>query len=154
MRAGRVVLIVVGALVALIGFGFTAGGVTLVWANATQRDASGYYNTSTDRLTTPTYALTASVDFGTHASQGDLWVPVHPAGTVRCKPARPTASSHASLALSSIAIRVGRPRYRSRSSCRWLANSAVRSAVAAARAARFNILVPRIYADRPVVSSS
>src|SRR5579871_554990 len=83
MRAGRIVLTVIGAILSIVGLGFLAGGGTLIWAHATQRDASGYYNTPIDRLATPTYALTTSVDFGTHASQGDLWVPVHPAGTVR-----------------------------------------------------------------------
>jgi hypothetical protein len=85
MRAGRVVLIVIGALLALVGFGILAGGGTLVWAHTTQRDVGGFFNTPTDRLTTPTYALTASVDFGTNASQADVWVPVHPAGTVRIR---------------------------------------------------------------------
>ena len=83
MRAGKIVLIVFGALIALVGFGAVAGGGTLLWAHTTQRDAGGFYNTPVDLLATPTYALTASVDFGTHASQGDLWVPVHPSGTLR-----------------------------------------------------------------------
>lgn len=85
MRAGKVVLVVVGALVALMGAAFVAGGGTLVWAHATQRDSGGFYNTPSDLLSTPTYALTASVDFGTNAGQGDVWVPVHPAGTVRIR---------------------------------------------------------------------
>ncbi len=84
MRAGKIVLIVIGAVLALTGFGLFVGSGTLVWAHTTQRDSGGFYNTPTDRLTTPTYALTASVDFGTHASQGE-WVPVHPAGTVRIR---------------------------------------------------------------------
>jgi hypothetical protein len=84
MRPGKIVLIVVGAVLALVGLGFVAGGGTLVWANATQRDASGYYNTPTDPLSTTTYALTGSVDFGSNASQAD-WVPAHPAGTVRVR---------------------------------------------------------------------
>ncbi len=83
MRAGKIVLIVIGGLLGLVGIGFIAGGSTLVWAHATQRDASGYYNTPTDSLRTDTYAVTASADFGTEGSQGDLWVPVHPAGTIR-----------------------------------------------------------------------
>ena len=83
MRAGRIVLIVIGALVGLLGIGFVAGGGALVYAHATQRDASGYYNTPNDILRTDTYALTAATDFGTRSSQGDVWVPIHPAGTAR-----------------------------------------------------------------------
>jgi hypothetical protein len=83
MRAGKVVLIVFGALIALVGFGVVAGGGTLVWAHTTQRDAAGFYSTPTDLVTTTSYALTSSVDFGTNSSQGDIWVPAHPAGTVR-----------------------------------------------------------------------
>jgi hypothetical protein len=83
MRAGKIVLIVMGGLLSLLGIGFVGGGGTLVWAHTTQRDSSGFYNTPTDTLRTDTYALTASADFGTEGSQGDLWVPVHPAGTVR-----------------------------------------------------------------------
>jgi hypothetical protein len=85
MRAGKVILVVVGSLLTLVGLGVTAGGGTLIWAHATQRDAGGFFNTPSDLLATPTYALTASVDFGTHASQADVWVPVHPAGTVRIR---------------------------------------------------------------------
>ena len=87
MRAGKIILIVCGALLALVGFGVVAGGGTLIWAHATQRDAGGFYNTPTDRLVSSTYALTASVDFGSQASQGDIWFPVHPAGTVRIRAA-------------------------------------------------------------------
>jgi hypothetical protein len=86
MRAGKIVLIVCGALLAAVGFVFVAGGGTMVWAHTTQRDATGFYSTPTELLQTPTYALTAQVDFGTHASQSD-WVPVHPAGTVRVRAA-------------------------------------------------------------------
>lgn len=83
MRPGKIVLIVIGGIVSLLSIGFMAGGGTLVWAHTTQRDAAGYYNTPTDTLRTDTYALTASADFGTESSQGNFWVPVHPAGTVR-----------------------------------------------------------------------
>jgi hypothetical protein len=84
MRPGRIVVVVVGGLLALIALGTIAGGGTLLWANATQRDGTGFYNTPVERLSTPTYAFTGSVDFGTNASQ-TVWVPVHPAGTVRIR---------------------------------------------------------------------
>ena len=38
MRPGKLVLIILGAVLALVGLGFVAGGGTLVWANATQRE--------------------------------------------------------------------------------------------------------------------
>jgi len=64
MRPAKIALIVVGALVALAGFGFTAAGATLVWAHATLRDATEFYTTTTQRFQTDTYALTSQVDFG------------------------------------------------------------------------------------------
>ncbi len=65
MSAGRIVLLVVGSLLALIGLGLAAGGGTIVWANETQRDADGYFTTSTERFSTTTYALTSDqVDLG------------------------------------------------------------------------------------------
>ena len=78
MSAGRIVLIVVGGLLALIGLGLAAGGGALVWAHGTQRDADGYFTTSTERFSTTTYALTSDrVDLGTEgehvaADLGDL----------------------------------------------------------------------------------
>ena len=88
MRPGRIVLTVVGALLALFGLVAVAAGATLIWADATQRDAAGYYNTSTALLQSPGYALSGSVDFGFRPSEGD-WVPTHPAGTVRIRAADP-----------------------------------------------------------------
>jgi hypothetical protein len=84
MRPGKIVLIVVGAVLALAGLAFAAAGGTLVWAHATQRDAAGFYTTPTARLETSTYALTSQVDFGTKPSQED-WVPANVLGTVRIK---------------------------------------------------------------------
>lgn len=82
MRPAKIVFIVAGALLALIGLGFTAAGATLVWAHATQRDAAGYYTTATTSLSTAGYALTGQADFGSDPAGHD-WVPAHPVGTVR-----------------------------------------------------------------------
>lgn len=82
MRPTKIALIVIGALVALVGCGLIAAGGMLVWANSTQRDAGGYYNTPNDHIDSPGYALTSHADFGSDASQRD-WVPAHPIGTVR-----------------------------------------------------------------------
>ena len=57
MSAGRVVLIVLGAIGVLFGLGVLAGGGFLLWADRTQRE-DGYLTTPTKRFSTPTYALT------------------------------------------------------------------------------------------------
>jgi hypothetical protein len=82
--AGRVVLVVFGTLAALAGMLLSLGGGVLLWAHTTQRDAAGFYTTSTQRFSTPTYALTAQVDFGRAPGQHD-WTMAHPLGTVRIR---------------------------------------------------------------------
>jgi hypothetical protein len=84
MGPRKIALIVVGAVLALVGLGFTAAGGTLIWAHATQRDAAGFYTTPTAHFDTATYALTSQVDFGTKPSEED-WVPANVLGTVRIK---------------------------------------------------------------------
>lgn len=58
LGAGKIVLTVVGALVALIGIGLLAGGGGLVWANATQRDGQGFFTSESSRFTSDGFALT------------------------------------------------------------------------------------------------
>ena len=41
--AGKIVLAVIGALLALVGLGLLAGGATVAWANGTQRDDGGFF---------------------------------------------------------------------------------------------------------------
>ena len=55
---GRVIVVVLSSLVALVGLSLVAGAAFIVWANATQRDDDGFFTTSTERLSTPTYAIT------------------------------------------------------------------------------------------------
>ena len=57
MSAGRVVLIILGAIGVLFGLAVLAGGGFLLWADRTQRE-DGYLTTPTERFETPTYALT------------------------------------------------------------------------------------------------
>jgi Domain of unknown function (DUF4389) len=65
MRPLRVVLIVIGSLAALIGLAVLAGGATLSWALATQRDDDGFFTTTEERLATETYAITSDeIDLG------------------------------------------------------------------------------------------
>ena len=54
--AGRVALLVTGAVVAVLGFLTVAAGGALLWGNS-QKDADGYLSTGTDRFHTPSYAI-------------------------------------------------------------------------------------------------
>jgi hypothetical protein len=80
MRAGRVIVTIVGGLLASVGVATLAGGAVLVAAHATQRDDGGYYQTSDQRLDTSTAALVARVDLGDvdDTVWADRWL-----GTVR-----------------------------------------------------------------------
>jgi hypothetical protein len=89
VRAGRIILTLVAALAALIGFGATIGGVALVVAHSTQRDADGYYQSPTQRLTTTTAAIVAPVELRTP----DSWVLDNPVGTVRIKAGAPNGEA-------------------------------------------------------------
>ena len=64
-NAGRVAVLVSGAVVALIGVGLVLGGLALALAHGFARDSDGYYTTGTERLSTGTHALTVEdVDLG------------------------------------------------------------------------------------------
>src|SRR5512138_3416790 len=84
VSGGKVALLIAGALLAIVGFVATLGGATLIWAHTTQRDSSGFYNTSTERFSTATYALTSRVDLGRAPGEHD-WTLAHPVGTVRLR---------------------------------------------------------------------
>src|SRR5687768_6660362 len=72
MSAGRVVLLVIGSLIGLIGLGLAAGGGTLIWAHETQRDEDGFFTTSTERFRSTTFALASDeVDLGAGAGEAD-----------------------------------------------------------------------------------
>lgn len=90
-RVGAVVLVVIGSVLALMTLGLLAGGGFLMWADQTQRDASGYLTSGTASLAAPSYAIaTSSLDLN---FTGGAWpVDQNALGTVRI-----TASS-ASLA--------------------------------------------------------
>ena len=59
MKAGRIVMIVIGALLALIGFGAMLAGGGAIAGYATQRDDDGFFRTGSVRLASPTYAITS-----------------------------------------------------------------------------------------------
>jgi hypothetical protein len=73
MSPGRIVLLISGTLLALLGFGVALGGGVLVWAHAFDRDAEGYYRSPTYRLAGDGYAVVGEhIDLG--AAPGD-WAP-------------------------------------------------------------------------------
>lgn len=83
MSVGRIVLIVLGSIVALLGLGLASGGGFLLWADRTQRE-DGYVTTSTERFATSTYAVTRErIDADAGGSDwiwNDNWL-----GTVRIR---------------------------------------------------------------------
>ncbi|HEU0248758.1 MAG TPA: DUF4389 domain-containing protein [Gaiellaceae bacterium] len=65
--AGRVVLIVVGVIAALLSLALLAGGTALVVVDQTQRDEDGFLMSPSEDFSTATYAIvseSADVDFG------------------------------------------------------------------------------------------
>ena len=56
---GRIVLGVIGALLTLIGFGLLAGGGTVLWANASQRDDGSFFTSSPSAFASPGFAVTS-----------------------------------------------------------------------------------------------
>nr|WP_239521556.1 DUF4389 domain-containing protein [Geodermatophilus sabuli] len=69
--AGRVVALVVGALLLITSTGLLVGGGALAWADTTQRE-DGYLSTPTDDLSTDGYAL--AVEDISLDTVGDEWV--------------------------------------------------------------------------------
>jgi Domain of unknown function (DUF4389) len=62
---GRIVMIVIGGLLVIIGGLAGLGGAALTWAHATQRDAEGFFTTPTERLDTTARAITSDdIDLG------------------------------------------------------------------------------------------
>lgn len=59
-RAGGVALVVIGSVLALLTIGLLAGGGLLMWADRTQRDASGYLTSGSGSLVAPSYAIASS----------------------------------------------------------------------------------------------
>lgn len=72
MRAGKIVALVVGCLLAMVSLGLLGASAVLGWALNTQRDDAGYFTTSTQRFETASFALTSEdVDLGT--GPGPRW---------------------------------------------------------------------------------
>ena len=72
MSAGRIVLLVLGCIAALLSLAFLSGGGLLVWEHTTQRDEDGYYTTRHETFLTEGYALQSDdLDLGT---EGPDWL--------------------------------------------------------------------------------
>lgn len=65
MKPARVILLILGSLVALVGFGLLGAGASVGWATATQRDDAGFFTTSSERFESDSFAITSdSIDLG------------------------------------------------------------------------------------------
>ena len=81
--AGRVVLIVVGVVTALLSLALLAGGAALVVVDQTQRDDDGFLMSPTQDFVSPTYAIVSeSADID---SDGGEWALDTFLGTVRIR---------------------------------------------------------------------
>lgn len=72
MGAGKVLLIVFGALLALVAVGLLIGGGALMWIESALKDSEGFYTTRTVSLTRDSYAIVsepAQIDLG------PAWIP-------------------------------------------------------------------------------
>ena len=66
-------MLVLGSIIAVIGFGVLAAGASLGWAYGTQRDDAGFFTTSNERFETDSFALTSDkIDLG-QAGRDDWW---------------------------------------------------------------------------------
>jgi Domain of unknown function (DUF4389) len=71
---GRILLVILGSIVALIAAGLLVAGGIALWADLTQRDDDGFLTTPTERLETEGYAITSeSIDLFKTDTSGD-WV--------------------------------------------------------------------------------
>ena len=84
MKAGRVVMIVIGALIALMGFGLLVGGAGALAGYATHRDDDGFFRTPEVRLASPTYAIVSDrIDLSTRPGPSDWLMDRGTLGTVK-----------------------------------------------------------------------
>jgi len=67
MRAGRVLLLVIGVVFVLIAAGLLAGGGALMWGEGALKDSEGFYTTRAIQVTRDSYAIIsepAEIDLG------------------------------------------------------------------------------------------
>ncbi len=72
MRAGRIVAIVVGSILGVLGLGLLIAGIAGTVAYGVARDDDGFFRTDEIHLTTPTSAITSdSLDLGSAPGDAD-----------------------------------------------------------------------------------
>ena len=72
--AGRIVLVVLGSILALLAAALMVAGGALLWADRTQRDDDGFLTTPTEHFESESFAITSdSIDLFEADSSGD-WV--------------------------------------------------------------------------------
>jgi len=57
MTTGKIILLIVGAIIILISFGLIVGGGGVLWANGALTDDDGYYTTDTIHMARDSYAI-------------------------------------------------------------------------------------------------
>ncbi len=72
MKAGKIIVGILSALIGIVAMGLIVGGIALSWAYGTQRDADGFLTSPNYDLVTSDYALVSGdVDLASHP--GDWW---------------------------------------------------------------------------------
>jgi len=72
MKAGRIIVGILGGLIGIVAMGLIVGGITLSWAYGTQRDVDGFLTSPNYDLVTSDFALVSGeVDLAAHP--GDWW---------------------------------------------------------------------------------
>jgi hypothetical protein len=84
MRAGKIVAIVVGVLLVLIGLGLLAPGGFLLTVYGTMRDSSGFFETSSRVVSSTGHAL-VTPDVDLNLGPGPGWVPTGARAAVRIR---------------------------------------------------------------------
>lgn len=81
---GWIILVVAGAIIALTSLAPLFGGGFLLWADATQKDADGFFVTPSERLETTSYAITSDeIDLGAEPTGEQTAVELGDVVTVR-----------------------------------------------------------------------
>jgi hypothetical protein len=80
---GRIAAVTGGSLLGLIALGLALLGAFLLFAHAFLRDDDGFFTTPTERLASPTAAITAEELHIGGAGEGDDWVVEEFGGTIR-----------------------------------------------------------------------
>ncbi|HSN02714.1 MAG TPA: DUF4389 domain-containing protein, partial [Acidimicrobiales bacterium] len=100
MRVGRIIQIIVGAMILVAGLGVTGAGAGLIWANATQRDAQGYFMSPVEPFRADGVALVSSVDFAMKPGPNS-WISLDPLGTLRVRASLATGPTFLGIAPTS-----------------------------------------------------